>query len=81
MEVNYYYFFFFNLGSQGAGDKAEPGRMNFSSVSREASHQHRGVPSLFSISVRAEEEAILVVSGGLTFQHSLPVYCFSLFKF
>lgn len=67
--IFFIYFFFysrFNKGLQGAGDKAEPGRMNFSSVSREASLQHRGVP-LFSISVRAEEEAILVVSGGLTF--------------
>lgn len=63
-----------------AGDKAEPGRMNFSSVSREASLQHRGVP-LFSVSVRAEEEAILVVSGGLTFKHSFQFIIFLYLNF
>lgn len=53
-------FFLQHEALQGAQDKAEPGRMNFSAVSREASHPRRGIQQ-FSILVRtAEEEAILM---------------------
>lgn len=69
------FFFYsrFNEALQGAQDKAEPGRMDFSAVSREASHPRRGIQQFYILVRTAAEEAILMaVNSGV----SLGTECF-----